>query len=202
MRFLVDVLQFLAALAVAPVILYRAWTTGKYRADWDQRRGFLPELPPASRPRVWVHAVSVGEVNAVRGLVDAWRKQSPEMEFVISTTTDTGQARARQLFPDLIVIRYPLDFSWFVTPSPGPHQADPDRAGRAGGVVPVRRPLAGARGIPIAVVNGRLSERSVRRFGLGPVGRPADVRVARPGSAPRMTTTPSGSGGWACPPTG
>src|SRR5690242_9577732 len=115
MRLLVDIVQSLAALAVAPVILYRALTTTKYRQGWDQRRGFVPELAaPEDHARVWVHAVSMGEVNAVRGLVAAWRAHSPETEFVISTTTDTGQARARELFPDLLVIRYPLDLSRFV----------------------------------------------------------------------------------------
>lgn len=164
MRFLVDGCYLLAAGLLTPVMLYRAWTTGKYRSDWNQRRGFLPDLPVSNR-RIWVHAVSVGEVNAVRGLVEAWRRQSPDVEFVISTTTDTGQARARQIFPDLRIVRYPLDFSWFVNRAL-------DRI-KPTMVVLVElevwyqfATLAAGRGVPIAVVNGRLSERSVRRFGL------------------------------------
>ncbi|MBI4580238.1 MAG: 3-deoxy-D-manno-octulosonic acid transferase [Planctomycetes bacterium] len=163
MRLLVDGCYLMAAGAVAPVLAYRAWTTGKYRADWDQRRGYLPNLPPSDR-RVWVHAVSMGEVNAVRGLVDTWRQKSPATEFIISTTTDTGQARAKQVFPDLPVVRYPLDFSWFVTRAL-------DRI-KPTMIVLVELEvwyqfvtLAVRRGIPVAVVNGRLSERSVRRFG-------------------------------------
>lgn len=172
MRLVVDLLQFLFALAISPVILYRALTTGKYRQGWDQRRGFVPALPPpAGRPRVWVHAVSMGEVNAVRGLIAAWRSRSPETEFVVSTTTDTGQARARELFPDLTIIRYPLDFSRFV-------RRALDRI-RPTLIVLVELEVwyqftreAAARGIPVVIVNGRLSERSVRRFGLiGPVVR-------------------------------
>lgn len=162
MRFLVDGCYLLAVGLLAPVMLYRAWTTGKYRTDWDQRRGFLPDLPAGNR-RVWVHAVSMGEVNAVCGLVDAWRRQSPDVEFVISTTTDTGQVRARQVFPDLRVVRYPLDFSWFVTRAL-------DRI-KPTMIVLVElevwyqfATIAAGRGIPVAVVNGRLSERSVRRF--------------------------------------
>lgn len=164
MRLLVDACYLIAAGVLAPVVAYRAWTTGKYRADWSQRRGFLPDLPPSGR-RVWVHAVSVGEVNAARGIVEAWRKQSPGVEIVVSTTTDTGQARARQLFPDLRVVRYPLDFSWFVTRAL--ERFKPSL------IVLVELELwyqfvtqAAGRGIPVAVVNGRLSERSVRRFGL------------------------------------
>jgi 3-deoxy-D-manno-octulosonic-acid transferase len=172
MRLLVDLLQFLTALAVSPIILYRALTTGKYRQGWGERRGFVPVLSPAALwPRVWVHAVSMGEVNAIRGLVAAWRARSPGTEFVISTTTDTGQARARELFPDLTVIRYPLDLSRFV-------RRAMDR------IKPTMIVLtelevwyqfiaeARQRGLPVAIVNGRLSERSVRRFGLiRPVAR-------------------------------
>ena len=162
MRFLVDFCYLMTALLIAPIILYRSWRTGKYRSDWQQRRGFLPELPPSNR-RVWVHAVSVGEVNAVRGIIDAWRKKAPDVEFVLSTTTDTGQARARQLFPDLLIVRYPLDFSWFV-------RRALDRI-KPNMIVLVELELwyqfvttAAQRNIPIAVVNGRLSERSVQRF--------------------------------------
>ena len=166
MRWIVDLCYLLAALFVAPVVIYRAITTGKYRQDWDQRTGRLPQLPPLSPlwPRVWVHAVSVGEVNAARGLITAWRDRSPETEFILSTTTDTGQARAKQLFPDLRVIRYPLDLSPFV-----------ERALNAVSpnlVVLVELEVwyqfvtrAAARNIPVAIVNGRLSEKSVRRFG-------------------------------------
>jgi len=162
MRRLVDGCYLVAASALAPAVVWRACSAGKYRSDWDQRRGLLPELPPTDR-RVWVHAVSVGEVNAVQGLIESWREQRPGTEFVISTTTDTGLARARQIFADLAVIRYPLDFSWFVARAL-------DRI-KPTMVVLVELEVwyqfvtsAAARGIPVAVVNGRLSQRSVQRF--------------------------------------
>lgn len=162
MRWAVDAIYVCAAVVLAPLVAYRACSTGKYRRDWRQRRGFVPDLP-SGKTRIWVHAVSVGEVNAVRGLIQAWRRADPAAEMVVSTTTDTGIARARQLFPDMVVIRYPLDFSWF--------------AGRAldrikpSLIVLVELEvwyqlvtLAAARGIPVCVVNGRLSERSCRRY--------------------------------------
>jgi 3-deoxy-D-manno-octulosonic-acid transferase len=87
---------------------------------------------------------------------------------VISTTTDTGQARARELFPDLTVIRYPLDLSRFVRRALDRIQPTV--------IVLVELEVwyqfiaeARARGIPVVVINGRLSERSVKRFGL--IGR-------------------------------
>ncbi|MBP7935791.1 MAG: 3-deoxy-D-manno-octulosonic acid transferase [Phycisphaerae bacterium] len=170
MRWLVDAIYLCAAVALAPLVVYRAYATGKYRCDWDQRRGHLPDLP-AGRTRVWIHAVSVGEVNAVRGLVQSWQARSPETEIILSTTTDTGVARARQLFPDLLVIRYPLDLSWCVSRAL-------DRV-KPSLVVLVElevwyqfATLAAGRGIPVCVVNGRLSERSCRRFAwVGPVVR-------------------------------
>ncbi len=163
MRWLVDIVYHLAAVLLAPLAVYRALTTGKYRRDWGQRTGRMPDLPPHPR-RVWIHAVSLGEVNAVRGLVTAWRTQTPEVEIVLSATTDTGIDRARQLFPDLTIIRYPLDISRFVVRAL--NHIKPTM------IVLVELEvwyqfvtLASARSISIAIVNGRLSERSIRRFG-------------------------------------
>jgi 3-deoxy-D-manno-octulosonic-acid transferase len=182
MRIFVDICHLLAALLVAPFLLYRSITTGKYRRGWGQRFGHVPPLPrspalPLSPsptlppPRVWVHAVSVGEVNAVRGLIAAWRARLPELEVVVSATTDTGHARASELFPDSPVIRYPLDFSRCVRRALDRIQPDL--------IVLVELEVwyhmvttAAARRIPVAVVNGRLSERSVRLFGwIRPVAR-------------------------------
>jgi 3-deoxy-D-manno-octulosonic-acid transferase len=170
MRLLVDCCYLLLAILLAPVFGFQAIATGKYRGDWAQRTGRMPRLPSTTQ-RVWIHAVSVGEANAVRGLIASWREQSPDTEFVISTTTDTGKARLESIFGDLTIIRYPLDFSWWVCRAL-------DRI-RPTMVVLVELEVwyqfitqAAARGIPVAVVNGRLSERSVRGFGwIAPITR-------------------------------
>jgi len=178
MGLLVDACYLLAAAVLAPIVLYRSITTGKYRRDWDQRRGWLPEMF-AGRPRVWLHAVSMGEVNSIQGIVAAWRRRSPETEFVISCTTGTGIDRARRLFPDLTVFRYPLDLSWFVARAL-------DRI-KPTMVVLVELEvwyqfleLAETRGIPVVVVNGRLTEsKSLRRFRwIMPVARRMFSRLA------------------------
>jgi len=163
MRWFVDFCYLIAAVVLIPVVAYRCLVTNKYRHDWKQRLGGVSQLSP-HRCRVWIHAVSVGEVNAVRGLIKAWRKRDPETEIVLSVTTDTGIARARQLFDDLTIFRYPLDISFFVNRALD--RVQPTM------IVLVELEvwyqsvtLATARGIPVAVVNGRLSERSLRRFG-------------------------------------
>jgi len=162
MRLIVDCCYLLALCAAAPLLAYRALRTGKYRGGWAQRRGYAPTLPPVPR-RVWFHAVSVGEVNAARGIIDQWRRQSPQTELVVSCTTDTGLARARALFPELVVFRYPLDLSRWV-------RRAMDRV-KPTMIVLVELEVwyqfvtqAAARGIPVAVINGRLSATSLRRF--------------------------------------
>jgi 3-deoxy-D-manno-octulosonic-acid transferase len=153
------------ALFLSPVLLYRMLIQGKYRSGWSQRRGILPDMPRSSPmwPRIWIHAVSVGEVNAVRGLIETWRKESPEVSIVLSTTTDTGFARATSLFPDLTVIRYPLDLSRWVRRAL--NRIDPTL------VVLVELEVwyqfvthAAERKIPVVVINGRLSESSLKWF--------------------------------------
>jgi len=163
MRWVVYLCYLLAAAVFAPIVAYRSWRTGKYRRYWGQRRGFLPQLPPG-RPRVWIHAVSMGEMNSIRGLVEMWRARRPDLDFVISATTDTGIDQARKLFKNLTIVRYPLDFSWFV-------RRAFDRIAPTM-IVLVEAEIwyqfitqARARGIPVVVINGRLTEqKSMRRF--------------------------------------
>lgn len=163
-----DIAYAAAALVTAPVWGYRLWRTGKHRTDWPARFGRCP-LQPDSRPTVLIHGVSVGEVNAARELVRRLvERYGRRLRIVISTTTDTGWARARALFePDHAVVRYPFDFGFAVRRFLD--AVAPDVA------VLIELELwpnfisqCKRRGIALAVVNGRLSERSFagyRRFG-------------------------------------
>ena len=114
MRWLIDGLLGLIALVTAPIWLVRMISTGKIRTDWPGRFGRTGPLAAASeRPRVLIHAVSVGEVNAIRLLVN--RLFEAGLDVVVAVTTDTGFARARSLFGGRHeVVRYPLDFSFAV----------------------------------------------------------------------------------------
>lgn len=158
-------LALLAALVVsAPWWLWRMATTRKYREGLLERLGFVPNLKGrGDRPLIWLHAVSVGEVLAVSRLVAELDAGLTGFQVVISTTTRTGQVLARERFGAERVFYCPLDLPW---------------ATRA--YLKALRPamlvlaetefwpnlLSGCfrRGIPVVVVNARISDRSWPRY--------------------------------------
>ena len=100
MRTFVDFVLASAAVLMSPWWLSKMLFRGTYRTDWGGRLGKTAQLgPPPAGGRILLHAVSVGEVGAIRGLVDRLAAL-PEVEVVIASTTDTGIARARELFGD------------------------------------------------------------------------------------------------------
>ena len=163
-------LALLTAIAAgAPWWLWRMATTQKYREGMRERLGRVPPRlsvdadAAAVRPVIWLHAVSVGEVLAVSRLVGELDRAFPRYRLVISTTTRTGQALARERFGADRVFYCPLDLPW---------------AMRA--YLNALRPellilaetefwpnlLEGCfrRAIPVAVVNARISDRSWPRY--------------------------------------
>ena len=157
-----DLCYAIAAIATSPVWLVRMHRTGKLRTDWAARFGRGESRPRTARPRILLHAVSVGEVNAIRLLVRALDQDPARPEVVVATTTDTGFARASELFPGRAV-RYPFDFSSAVARLLD--RVRPDAVGLVElEVWPNFTAECRRRGIPVAVVNGRLSERSFRRY--------------------------------------
>ncbi len=162
-----------AALVSAPWWLFRMFATRRYREGLGERLGRVPgrtARPGATELVVWLHAVSVGEVLAAGRLIDTLRAAG--CSVYISTTTRTGQALARQRFGPEIVFYYPLDFAfavrtWLAWLRPR--------------VVVLMESefwprmlveCAGA-GVPVAVVNARISDRSWPRYRrLSPLWRP------------------------------
>jgi len=140
------------------------WWMRKARSGWAERFArVVPEMPPKreGRRRILVHAVSVGEVNALRELVPLLAR---EAEVVVTASTDTGLARARALFSgDCRVARFPLDASWAVR-----RFLDAVRPDAAALVELELWPNflreCARRAVPVAVINGRLSERSLRGY--------------------------------------
>lgn len=138
---------------------------GKYRRGFSERIGRVPQrLRGASgQPVLWVHAVSVGEVLAVSGLIGQIRRKFPQYRVVVSTTTDAGQDLARKRFGQENVFYFPMDLAFAIRPYV--------RALRPELVVlaetefwPNFLRIAHDSGARVAVVNARISDRSWPRY--------------------------------------
>lgn len=150
---------------VLPMVAWKRFRIGKYKHGWGQKLlGNVPARMDLKQPCLWLHAVSVGEVLQLRPIVDRLQRVDPQAKIVISTTTETGHAVAREKFPHCEVIFFPLDYSWSVQRAL--QRIQPDL------IVLVELELwpnfifaAAKRRIPLALINGRLSERSFRGYG-------------------------------------
>ncbi len=154
-----------------PYWLYQILRHGKYRRGFAERMGKVPaRLTSGAGSRtarvIWVHAVSVGEVLAVSGLVAQMRQNFPQHRVLVSTTTGTGQELARKRFGEENVFYFPMDFAFAIRPYL--------RALQPELVVLVETEfwpnflnLTHFGGARVAVVNARISDRSwpsYRRF--------------------------------------
>ena len=105
-----DLIFFLAVLFYLPVYIFAR----KFHSGFKMRLGFLPKNLSLHRP-IWIHAVSVGEVMAIKGLLEELRRAYPDKQIVISTVTATGNKVARAIAKESDFITYlPLDFSFIV----------------------------------------------------------------------------------------
>ena len=153
---LIDALYLAGLLATSPIWLYRMIRHGRYRTGVGHRFGLVP-VRYGLQPTLWVHGVSLGEVNAARTLVADLHGQLPDYRVVISSTTDTGMAAARRLFAaDHMVFGWPLDFSFAVG-----RALDRIRPAMVvlmeGEVWPNFLTACNRRGVPVVVVNARMS---------------------------------------------
>jgi 3-deoxy-D-manno-octulosonic-acid transferase len=169
-----DLLYAGAALLGSPVLGFNLLRTGKWRTDWQGRFGKRPALPRDPRPTVLLHGVSVGEINATRELVRRLtREDAPPVRLVISATTNTGIERARRLYEsDHTVVRFPFDFSWMVRRFLD--AVNPELIVLVElEVWPNLAQECQRRGIPLCVINGRLSDSSYRNYRfVAPLVRP------------------------------
>jgi 3-deoxy-D-manno-octulosonic-acid transferase len=172
----------LAALVVgAPWWLWKMATTHKYREGLAERLGWTPARLRAAddRPVIWLHAVSVGEVLAVSRLAGELERAFPGHRLVISTTTRTGQALARQRFGAARVFYCPLDLPWAVRAY---LEALKPRLLILAETEFWPNLLSGCfrRSIPVAVVNARISDRSWPRYRrLRALWRPFLAQIGR-----------------------
>ncbi len=163
MRILIDFVYLLAAAAYSPILIYRAIRYNRYRAGWNQRFGIINRKHPEKKC-IWLHAVSVGEVNAAKTIIEELKNTFLDFEIVISTTTDTGFARATNIFGEKFKVFYfPLDFSFIML-----------RAFRMirpsicllmeQEVWPNFVNFAQLLDVPVVVVNGRISDKAFARY--------------------------------------
>jgi 3-deoxy-D-manno-octulosonic-acid transferase len=170
---------WLAAIVLAsPWWLARALVDRRFARMAAQRVTLgLPRLRGGARPRVLVHGVSVGEVKGAAPLVRALEQRFPGVDVVVSASTDTGVEIARRTFPEHVVVRFPLDPSWWVKRFL--RRLDP------AAVVLIELEIwpnflrhCNRRGLPIAVANGRITDRSFLRYDVFKSALPQFNRIS------------------------
>ena len=171
-RILYNILFTVGFILSAPYYFLRMWRRGNWRKDFGQRFGrYDGKLKQAitNRHTLWIHAVSVGEVNVCTQVIRALEPRLPNLKLVVSTTTTTGMERLQSRLPTHISrIYYPLDFRGCVTRAL--------RSIHPEAIVLVEAEIwpnflwrAAAQRAPVFLINARLSERSFRgykRFGF------------------------------------
>lgn len=163
MTYLLNAIYVCLLAAAAPWLAWRSYRTGRYRRGWAEKLWGNVPAPRSDRPLVWLHAVSLGEVNLLAPLISELRRRRPGWELAMTTSTQTGYEQACAKFADLTVSYCPLDFSWAVRRTL--------RRWRPRMVVlaelelwPNLIRLAKEEGAAVAVINGRLSPRSYRGY--------------------------------------
>ncbi len=165
MYLLYSLLLTLAIFALLPLFLFSALRHGKYVAGLGERLGDVPEIDAGGREVIWLHCVSVGETQAARPLARALVERFPSHALVVSTTTLTGQRLAREVFRDdaAAVFYFPFDWAWSVRRALS--RIKPTV------VLVMETELwprflreCRRRGVPVALVNGRISEKSFKGY--------------------------------------
>ena len=171
-KWLLNILYATALLIISPVILWRMLRHRRYLDGWREK--LLGQLPRsvAQRHPVWFHAVSVGEVIQLEKVVRAFiTATGGQVEVLVTTSTDTGYQLARERLADITVSWLPLDFSWAV--SQALERVRPQM------LVLMELELwpnllweCRHRGVPTALINARMSDRSFRGYGQLPFLQP------------------------------
>jgi 3-deoxy-D-manno-octulosonic-acid transferase len=160
-------LLFLPALVLgAPYYLWRMRRRGGYRKSFAQRLGWVPGLPPKvpGRRRIWLQAVSVGEILAIGPMLEAWRRQGG-VEVYLTSTTSTGYRLAHDRYGPLVagIGYFPLD--WWPISRRAWRRVQPDLVILTEGERwPEHIHQARLRRVPVLCVNARLSDRTYRRM--------------------------------------
>ena len=165
MVFLYNIALYVGFLVLTPRFVYDAITKGKYAAGFTERLGLVPEFDANGRGVVLLHCVSVGEANAALPLAKKLKERVPQIALVVSTTTQTGQQVARETYAGVAdqVVYFPFDFTWSVKRFLRRVQPDVILLTETELWFNFIR-LSHQAGVHVAIINGRLSERSFRRY--------------------------------------
>ncbi len=167
MYLLYSLLLTIGFVVLLPRFAIDALRTRKYVTGLRQRLGNLPKLPASDQPLIWLHCVSVGETEAARPLVRALSERFPSYRLVVSTTTVTGQQVAQRVFQKeaAAIFYFPIDWAWTVRRVL--------RTLKPSAVLIMETELwpnllrtCRRQSIPVALVNGRISANSFRRYRL------------------------------------
>jgi 3-deoxy-D-manno-octulosonic-acid transferase len=156
-----EVLLYLVLILALPFFLLVGVLRGKYLVNFPARMGFYRHR--AETHDLWIHAVSVGETLAARPVVLEILKQRPGTSIVFTTTTLTGQAQARRLYPEATVTYFPFDFAFAVRRFLAHHQPRAF-ATMETEIWPNVTRLSRERGLRLLLANGRISDRSLPRY--------------------------------------
>jgi 3-deoxy-D-manno-octulosonic-acid transferase len=167
MYILYNILFLISAVSLIPYFLLQMLLKGKHRKSFGQKFGMIPagtiEAMKGS-PRIWIHAVSVGEVTAAAPIIAELRLHIPKACIVLSTTTETGREMAEKIIREATAMMYfPLDIPYVVAKAI--NLVKPDI------FVMMETELwpnfiraCTRRAVKIALVNGRISPRSFKRY--------------------------------------
>jgi 3-deoxy-D-manno-octulosonic-acid transferase len=156
-----EVLLYLVFILAAPFLLLIGIARGKYLQNLAERLGRYRHAPAAHD--LWIHAVSVGESIAARPVVSEIERQRPGVSLLITTTTITGQATARRLFPKATATYFPFDFSFAVRRFLDHHRPRVFTTMETE-IWPNLTRHAARRGIRMILANARISDRSFPRY--------------------------------------
>ncbi len=167
MYLLYSLLLTIGFIVLLPRFAIDAFRNRKYVTGLGQRLGNIHTFSDSRSPLIWLHCVSVGETEAARPLVRALRENFPSHLLVISTTTVTGQQVARRAFANDAagIFYFPIDWSWVIRRVLDKLQPQ--------AVLIMETELwpnllreCHRRSIAVALMNGRISETSFRRYGM------------------------------------
>ena len=167
MQFLYNLVALLLVVLALPVFVFRTFHEAGFAERLRQSFGFLPEdalRPVAQKNCIWLHAASVGEIVAASPIVKEFRHELPEYPILVSVVTASGYAMAKRIIKDAdSIIYFPLDLPWLSTWVVGKIMPLV--------FLPVETELwpnflkaARSYHIPVMMVNGRISDKSVKRY--------------------------------------